>query len=86
MKIIVKAKPNSKLEKVEKITLDSFDFDNTLKQTPVYIVYVKESPVDNKANKSIIKALAKYFKIPISLVEIISGQTSKNKVFNINTD
>lgn len=73
MKILVKAKTNAKIEKVEKVD----------KPTIVYKVSVKESPIDGKANEAVIKALAKYFDVAKSSVELVSGQTSKQKVFMI---
>jgi uncharacterized protein len=71
MKISVKAKPNAKEEKVEKID------DST------YIVSVREPPVKGKANEAIRNALAVYFKTGSSKVKIISGYTSRNKVVEI---
>ncbi|KKP41998.1 MAG: hypothetical protein UR46_C0006G0009 [Parcubacteria group bacterium GW2011_GWA1_33_6] len=72
MKIIIKAKPGSKEDKIEKI-----DESN-------YIVYVKALPVDGKANAAIVKLLADYFDISQSLVEIISGHMARVKVVEIN--
>lgn len=71
MKIVVKAKTKAKIESVEKI--------NEL----TYRVSVKEIPAEGKANQAIIKALAKYFDIARSSITLISGQTSKQKVFMI---
>ena len=71
MKIFVKAKPNSKEEKVEKI-----DEQN-------YVVSVKEPPIKGKANEAIRNALAVYFKIGSSRVKIISGYTSRDKTIEI---
>ena len=69
--MFIKAKPNSKEEKVEKI-----DEQN-------YIVYVKEPPVRGKANNAIRNALAVYFKTGTSCVKIVSGHTSRNKIIEI---
>ncbi len=71
MRINVKAKPNSKEEKVEKI-----DEQN-------YTVCVKEPPEKGKANNAIRNALAVYFKTGSSYVKIISGYSSRNKVIEI---
>lgn len=73
MKIIVKAKPSSKENRIEKI-----DDSN-------YFVFVKEPPVGGKANAAIIKLLAQYFDVSISFVEIISGHFSKTKIITIDT-
>lgn len=71
MKIFVKAKPNSKHEKIEKI-------DETN-----YVVSVKEPPIKGKANEAIKNALAVYFKTGSSCVKIISGFSSRNKIIEI---
>ncbi len=71
MKITVKARPASKEEKVEKIT--EFEF----------VVSVKEPPVQGRANMAIIKALAQYFRVSPSQVRLVSGFTSRQKVFEI---
>ena len=71
MKINVKAKPNSKQEKVEKV-----DEQN-------YIVFVKEPPEKGKANNAIKNVLAVYFKTGSSNIKIISGYTSRNKIIEI---
>jgi len=71
MKIFVKAKPNAKENKVEKIDDQHFT------------VSVKEPPMDNKANLAIIELLSEYFNVPISNVRLIAGRTTKNKVFEI---
>jgi hypothetical protein len=68
MKIKIKAKPNSKEEKIEKIS------------ELEYIVSVKEPPVKGLANKAIIEALADYFNIPKYQIRIISGFTSRDKI------
>lgn len=72
MKIFVQAKPNAGEEKVEKI-------DETR-----FVVAVKEPPVQGRANAAIQKALAEYFKIAPSRVRLVSGYSSKQKVFEIS--
>ncbi len=71
MKISVIAHPNAKKPRVEKDLLDSLH------------VYVKEPPLDGKANKAVIEALAEYFHIKKSNVILLSGEKSKNKLFDI---
>lgn len=82
MKILVKAKPFSREEKVEKIPQDGFDFLENKMDT--YKVWVKEVPEDGKANQAVIKALAKYFNTSKSNIELIGGGKSHDKIFNIN--
>ena len=71
MRINIKAKPNAREEKVEKI--DDLN----------YTVSVKELPVKGKANEAIRNALAVYFKTSSSRVKIVSGYSSRNKVVEI---
>lgn len=71
MKIFVKAKPSAKEERIEKT--DEINF----------IVWVKEPPKNGKANKAIAKALACYFNVSLSCVNLVSGFSSKQKVFEI---
>jgi len=70
MKISVMVKPRSKQEKVEKAD-------------DVYIAYVKEPPIENRANEAVIKLLADYFNIAKSRVSVLHGAKSKRKVVEI---
>jgi hypothetical protein len=83
MKVIVKAKSNAKVEKVERVSQPALDFGNNRSELVVYKVSVKEPPIDGRANKAIEKALAEYFDVAISQVVLISGQTSKQKIFEV---
>ena len=74
MKIFVKAKLRAKEKRIKKIDDTHFE------------VAVKDPPVDGRANTAIIKALADYFDIAPSRIEIISGHTSKQKIIKINND
>lgn len=71
MRITVKAKTQAKTEKVEQLDSKSFK------------VSVKESPIEGKANKAIVRAIAEHFDIARSRIVLVSGQTSKQKVFDI---
>ncbi|MDP2720482.1 MAG: DUF167 domain-containing protein [bacterium] len=73
MKIFVKARPNSKAESIEKA-------DDTH-----FTVSVKEPPVKSRANAAIAKALAGHFGVAPSQVSLVSGFSSKQKVFEIET-
>jgi len=68
MKIKVKLHPNSSQEKIEEVSKERYE------------VWLKEKPIDNKANEKLVKILKKYFK---KKVEIKSGLTSRNKVIEI---
>lgn len=74
MKVIVRAHPNSKKPRIEK------DMFGTLH------VYVKEPPLEGKANKAVVEALVVFFKIKKSAVILVSGEKSKNKIFMIKSD
>lgn len=67
----ITVKPKSRVEKVEKTDRG-------------YIVYVKEPPVENKANKGVIRVLSEYLDIPKSLITIVSGMKSKQKIVEVN--
>ena len=72
MKIQVKVKPRSKTEDVTR----EMDGD-------VYVVRVKEPPVEGRANRAVLKLLAKHLGVPESRLSIVSGLTSKNKVIEM---
>ena len=71
MKIFVKAKVNAKEEIIKRIDETHF------------IVAVKEPPIKGKANRAILKALANYFHLSKSQVQIVSGFTSREKIIRI---
>lgn len=71
MKLNISAKPNSREVKVEKIDESEF------------VVCVKEPPVQGRANRAVIDALAEYFGISKGRIKIISGWTSRNKIIEI---
>ena len=48
-------------------------------------IKVTAQPIENKANKALIEFLSKLFKIPKSNVEIIKGDTSKEKTLLLKT-
>lgn len=68
MKIKVRIHTKTSKEEVKKI--DGVNYE----------VWVKEKPVDNKANMQIMKMLKKYFGSP---VKIVSGLTSRNKIVEV---
>ena len=67
MKISITVKPNAKQEKVEPMPDGS------------YRVSVKAPPVEGKANEAVVAALAHYFSVPKSSVEITGGLRGKRK-------
>ena len=51
-------------------------------------VKVTAQPIENKANKALIEFLSKRFKVPKTSIEIVKGDTSKEKtlLFSINDE
>jgi uncharacterized protein (TIGR00251 family) len=72
MKIAVKVKPNAKQQKIEEISPDN------------YLIHLKSSPVDGKANTELIKLLSEKFHVTKSQVVIKLGLSSRQKVVEIN--
>jgi len=73
MKISVKVKPNAKQERLEKIDEKNFS------------VWVKEKPQEGKANQAVIKILSDYFGVAKSEVILLKGQTSRQKIFEVQS-
>jgi len=86
MKIIVKAKTKAKIEKVERVEQPALDLNMAGSEKTKLVTYrvsVKEAPVAGKANEAIIRALAEYFDTAPSRVRLVTGQSSKQKIFEI---
>lgn len=85
MKIFVKAKAGAKEEKV--VPPQGKLWEEEKRGVPEddawFLVHIKEPPMQGKANEAIIKALAKHFGVSKSQVTLISGASSKRKVFEI---
>ena len=71
MKIFVKVKTKAKVKKVIKVDENH------------YVVSTNAPPEKDKANKDVIKTLAKYFDTAVSKIQIISGEKSKEKIVEI---
>ncbi len=72
MKIQVKVKPRSKTEDVTR------EMDGGL-----YVVRVKEPPVEGKANRAVLRLLARHLGVPEGRLRIASGHGSRNKVVEV---
>lgn len=83
MRIIIKAKPSSHEERVEKITQPTFDFSDDKQKEIVYKIWIKEPPEDGRANESIIRLLSKHFRTGRSNIRLILGANNKVKIFDI---
>lgn len=71
MRVYVTAKPRAKRKGLEKIDETHF------------AVAVKEPARDGRANAAIAKALAKHFNVSPSRVRLVSGLSSRRKLFEI---
>ncbi len=72
MKIKVKLHPNSSQGKIIQTSNNSYE------------IWLKEKPIDGKANKALIKFLKNHFKTTLDSIKITSGHTSKIKTIEIN--
>ncbi|MBM3149082.1 MAG: DUF167 domain-containing protein [Chloroflexi bacterium] len=70
MKLRIKVVPNSKTGEV-------------VKEGDLLLVKVKEPAREGKANRAVIKALAKHFGVPQDSVCISSGLNGRNKIIEI---
>ena len=68
------------MERVDQPTLGLGGDKNPM---PVYKVSVREPAVDGRANEAISQALGKHFKVARSSVRLVSGRTSRHKIFEI---
>ena len=71
MKISVIAHPNAKRPRIEKDLLEMLH------------IYVHEPPLEGKANRAVIAALADYFQTKKSNISLLSGEKSKYKLLGI---
>lgn len=71
MRILVHAKPNAKEANVSPAGEGRLE------------VSVKEPPIQGRANRAIITALAEHFHVAPSRVQLVSGFASREKIFEI---
>ncbi len=69
-KIPVFIKPNSKQEKV-------------VVSANGYVVFIKDPPIENRANNRLIQMVAKYLNIPKAKIKITKGFKSRRKILEI---
>ena len=48
-------------------------------------VKISAQPIENKANKALIEFLSKTFKLPKTSIQIVKGETSKEKTIRFET-
>ena len=56
-----------------------------IKDGDIIKVKITALPIDGKANKALVEFLAKNFKIPKTSIEILKGETSKEKTILFKT-
>lgn len=71
MKFIARVKTSSRTASIEKLDDDS------------YKICVTAAPEKGKANAAVIAALADYFKVSKSQVEIVAGHTAHTKIVSV---
>lgn len=71
MRIKVRVVPNSKSEEV-------------IKEGDAFVVRVKEPAKEGKANRAVIKLVARYFGVSQGSIGISSGFKSRNKVIEVS--
>ena len=72
MKVHVKVKPNSPQQKI--VEFGGFR----------YLVYLKESPENNKANIELINLLSKHLGVPHNRIHIKFGATGEDKILEVD--
>ena len=72
MKIKVKAKPNARKNEVNRLDENYYE------------VRVTAPPEKGKANEKIRELLAKHFNLPKSKIELVSSETYKEKVYEVD--
>jgi uncharacterized protein YggU (UPF0235/DUF167 family) len=71
MRIAVTAKPRSRRPGITKI------------DDATFVVAVKEAPEDGRATAAVLAVVAAYFDVPRTSVRLVSGMSSRSKVFEI---
>ena len=82
-KVITRASRNEVLG-LEKLNYLNLEFENSnADDLPELKIYLTAVPVDGKANRELIKLLAKELGISKSRISIIKGKKSKEKIIEV---
>ena len=54
-----------------------------IKDSEVFKVYLTSPPVDDKANKQLVKILSEYLDVPKRCIKIVKGQKSREKIIEV---
>jgi uncharacterized protein YggU (UPF0235/DUF167 family) len=68
----VTVKPGSKVVKIEKHS------------PTTWVVWIKQKPIEGKANKELISLISKEFNLPQSKVKILQGEHFKKKIIEVD--
>lgn len=79
MRLSVRVTPNASADRIEELTYDA-DGRPSLK------IRVRAVPEKGKANGAVEKLLAKALGLPKSAVKVVTGQTSRTKGVDIETE
>ncbi|OEJ64040.1 DUF167 domain-containing protein [Magnetovibrio blakemorei] len=79
LRLRIRLTPSGRRDGFDGVMLDADD-NGVLKAS------VTKAPEDGKANQALIKMLAKEWKVAKSLLDVIQGQTNRNKVVLIRGD
>ena len=74
MKLKVKVKPNAKQQKIE------------VNDDGSWLIHLRSAPMDGKANRELIKLLAKHFNVTQGDILIKMGLNSRDKIIEIYQD
>lgn len=80
MKITVRARPGSKTVYVKPSETSLFEKPGRRE----FLVGVKESAKDGRANRAIEEAIAAFFHVPPSRVHIVAGHAARVKVMEVD--
>jgi uncharacterized protein (TIGR00251 family) len=78
---IVHVSPNASANKIKLVTDQCGDQSD---DTPQIRIYVTTPPEDGKANKAVIKLLARALNVPKSAIEVKRGEKSRVKTIQLN--
>lgn len=78
MLIYVKVFAKSKCNRVQEVSCDKNEIH--------FIVRVTAAPEKGQANKAVIELLAKHLNVTKSSIELIKGETCRNKIFRVNNE
>ena len=80
---LIKSTPDGVLIRIRIVTNSSRN--EIILEEEFIKVKVTAQPIENKANKALIEFLSKQFKLPKTSIQIINGESSKDKTLILST-